>query len=155
MSGGLDVPSGQIPYKAQLPSAQQVAAALAALTLAGPMALGGVPVIPVTVHDEQRRRQDEIVQQSESNVGVYQSSFEAEVGLAMSQQRLARVTREVDDIHTHDVQESDVIHAANRVFAGQVDAELSGRFRSAFNHVVNDTVDLFILRDAEEWAGRA
>ncbi len=142
--------AGQIPYRAQMPTAQQVAAALAVLSLAGPMALGGMPVIPVTIQDEQRRRQDEITQQSESNVGVYQTSSEAEVGLIVSQQRLARVTREVDDLHTHDVTEQDVVHAANRVLAGKVEPELSGRFRYAFGRVVNDTVDLYILRDNEE-----
>lgn len=142
--------AGQIPYRAQMPAAQQVAAALAVLSLAGPMALGGMPVIPVTIQDEQRRRQDEITQQSESNVGVYQTSSEAEVGLIVSQQRLARVTREVDDLHTHDVTEQDVVHAANRVLAGKVEPELSGRFRYAFGRVVNDTVDLYILRDNEE-----
>lgn len=144
-----DVPE-HAPFRAQLPTPQQVAATLAILALTGPAALGGMPVLPVTIQDEQRRRQDEIQQVSESSVGVYQTSSEAALGLVVSQQRLAGVTREIDDIHTHDVTEQDVVHAANRVFNNQVEGELNVRFRSAFNHVVTDTVDLYILRDNEE-----
>ena len=145
----LDDLAWRTPFRAHLPTAQQVAAALALLSLVGPAALGGMPVIPVTIQDEQRRHQEEIQQTSESTVGVYQNSTEAETGLALSQQRLAAVTREVDDIHTHDVCEQDVYHAANRVFSGEVEVQLSGRFRSAFNRVVRDNVDLYILRDNE------
>ena len=151
MGDELDIPNGRIPYKLQLPSPQQVAAVFAILSLAGPMALGGMPVIPVTVQDEQRRRRDEIQQVSESSVGVYQTSSEAEAGLALSLQRLALVTREIEDVHTHDVSERDVVSAANRVFAGRVEQKLDGRFRSAFNRVAWDTVDLYILRDNEEY----
>ena len=143
--------TGRIPYRPQLPTAQQVATALAILSLMGPMALGGMPVIPVTMEDERRRHQDEIQQVSESSVGVYQTSSEAEAGLAMSQQRLAHVTREVEDLTTHNVTEQDVVRAANRVFAGEVAKPLERRFRSAFTHVAWDTVDLFILRDNEEY----
>ncbi|MBR3316553.1 MAG: hypothetical protein IKG21_01865 [Atopobiaceae bacterium] len=142
----------RIPYRPQLPTAQQVTAALAILSLMGPMALGGMPVIPVTIEDERRRQQDEIQQVSESSVGLYQSSTEAEIGLAASQLRLAQVTREVEDLTTHDVTERDVIHAANRVLTGNVEEKLSGKFRSALKHVTWDTVDLFILRDNEEYA---
>ncbi len=144
----------RVPYKAQMPSAQQVATVLAVLSLAGPMALGGMPVLPATIEGEQRRQQDKIVQQSESSVGVYQTSAEAERGLIASRQRLAQATIEVDNIHTRDISEQDVVHAANRVFTGQVEPILSGRFKSAFNHVVTDTVDLFILQDSEERALR-
>lgn len=138
---------GRVPYKAQLPTPQQVAATLAALTLAGPMALGGMPVIPITVNDEQRRRQDEILQVSESSVGIHQSVAEAEESLCLSQQRLARVTREVEEIHARDIQEQDVIQAANRVFSGEVEKRPERRFRTAFTNVAWDTVDLLILRD--------
>lgn len=147
----LDRLAGRIPFKAQLPTPHQVAAALALLSLVGPAALGGMPVIPVTIQDEQRRQRDEIQQTSESTVGRYQTSAEAETGLALSQQRLAAVTREVDDLHTHDVSEQDVWHAADQVFSGNVEVKLSGRFRSAFNRVVRDNVDLYILRDNEEY----
>ncbi len=151
MDEELDILAGKIPYKPQLPSPQQIAAVLAILSLAGPMALGGMPVIPITVQDEQRRRQEEIQQVSESSVGVYQTSSEAEAGLSLSLQRLAHVTREIEGVHTHDVSERDVVSAANRVFTGQVEQKLDGRFRSAFNRVAWDTVDLYILRDSEEY----
>lgn len=146
------VPDGRIPYRASTETALQVAATLAALSLAGPMALGGMPVIPTTVEDERRRAPILIAQQSESNVGVYQTSYQAEVGLALSQQRLASVTRDVDDIRERGIEERDVLHAAHRVLAGEVEPVLTRRFKSAFGHVVNDTVDLFILRDNEEHA---
>ncbi len=139
------------PVKVQLPTAQQVAAVFAILSLAGPMMMGGIPILPITIYDEQRRQQEQIEQIVESDVGVYQTSDEAQVGLTVSQQRLARVTREVDNINTHDVTEQDVFHAAHRVLSGEVDHELSGRFKSAFSHVVTDTVDLFILQDNEEF----
>ncbi|MDO4796726.1 MAG: hypothetical protein Q4A01_01765 [Coriobacteriales bacterium] len=144
--------NGRIPYRAQMPTAQQVAASLAVLTLVGPMGLGGVPVIPVTTWDDQRRRQDQITQQSESNVGTYQTSAQAEVGLALSQQRLASVAREVNVTQAQDVEAPDVIHAADCVFSDGVEPVLTRRFKSAFGHVVNDTVDLYILRDNEEHA---
>lgn len=152
MSDDLNRLLGRIPYRPQLPSAQQVATVLAILSLAGPMMMGGVPVIPITFEDERRRQQDEIQQISESSVGVYQTSAEAETGLAMSQRRLAQVTREVEEITTHDVSERDVIRAANRVLKGQVEKKLDGRFRSALTRVTWDTVDLYILRDNEEYA---
>ena len=151
MAEDLNTQAWHAPYRVQMPTAQQVAAAIAILSLAGPMALGGIPVLPVTIEDERRRHQDEIQQISESSVGVYQTSQEAEAGLSLSQQRLASVTREVEGITTHDVSEKDIVHAADRVFTGQVDPKLDGRFRSALNHVAWDTVDLFILRDGEEW----
>jgi hypothetical protein len=151
MSDDLDSLTGHIPYRPQLPTPQQVVAVLAVLSLAGPMMLGGVPVLPVTIEDERRRHQDEIQQISESSVGLYQTSTEAEVGLSLSQQRLAHVTREIEGIHTHDVSEQDVVRAANRVYTGQIEGELDGRFRSAFNRVAWDTVDLFILQDNEEY----
>lgn len=154
MADDLDSLMGHIPYRPQLPSAQQVVAVLAILSLAGPMMLGGMPILPVTIEDERRRQQDEIQQISESSVGVYQTSSEAEVGLSISQQRLAHVTREIEGIHTHDVSEQDVVHAANRVYTGQIEGELDGRFRSAFNRVAWDTVDLFILQDNEEFAAK-
>lgn len=151
MTNDLDKALGRVPYRPQLPTARQVAAVLAVLSLAGPMMMG-VPILPVTMEDERRRQQDEIQQVSESSVGVYQTSTEAETGLALSQRRLAQVTREVEQLTTHDVSERDVVRAANRVLAGQVEENLGGRFRSAFSHVAWDTVDLYILRDNEEYA---
>ena len=151
MADDLNTQAWHTPYRVQLPTAQQVATALAILSLAGPMALGGIPVLPVTIEDEKRRHQDEIQQVSESSVGMYQTSQEAEAGLSLSQQRLASVTREIEGIHTHDVSEQDIVHAADRVFAGTVEPKLDGRFRSALNHVARDTVDMFILRDGEEY----
>ena len=74
----------------------------------------------------------------------------AEAGLALSRQRLARVTREVEGLHTHTVEESDVYHAAKRVLTGGVEPKLEKRFRSAFRRVTWDTVDLYILQDNEE-----
>ena len=147
----LDDLAGRVPYKAQLPTAQQVAAVLAILSLAGPMALGGIPVLPVTIEDENRRQQAEIAQVSESSVGVYQTSGEAESGLALSQRRLAHVAGQVEGIRDHEVAERDVIRAANRVLAGQVEEKLDGKFRSAFNRVAWDTVDLYILQDNEAY----
>ena len=149
MIENVDELDGRIPYRPQLPTAQQVAAALAILSLAGPMALGGMPVIPVTAEDERRRQQEEIQQVSESNVGVRQSSDEAQTALTLSQRRLARVTRDIEEIHERVVREQDVIRAANRVFAGTVTPKLDGRFRTAFNQVAWDSVDLFILQDNE------
>lgn len=149
MADDFDSLVGRVPYKAQMPTAQQAAMALAVLSLTGPMGLGGMPVIPVTAYDDRRRHQEQITQQSESTVGIYQTSSEAEVALSMSQQRLAHVTREIDGLQTPDVREKDVVHAANRVFAGDVDPKLSRRFRSALGNVATDTVDLFILRDNE------
>ena len=154
MADGHDNVPGRNPHRPQPPTAQQVAAALAILSLAGPMALGGMPVLPVTIEDERRRHQDEIQQASESSVGVYQTSAEAEVGLALSQQRLAGVTREIEDLHTHSVDEQDVVRAARRVFADDVPEHLGRRFRAAFTNVAWDTVDLFILRDNEEYEER-
>ncbi len=141
----------RIPYRVQLPTAQQVAAALAILSLAGPMMMGGVPVLPVTMEDERRRQQEEIAQQSESSVGTYLTSQEAESGLALSQKRLAHVAGQVEGIRDHEVDELDVIRAANRVLAGQVEEKLDVKFRSAFSKVAWDTVDLYILRDNEEF----
>ena len=150
MANDLDKLLGRVPYRIEPPTAQQVVAVLAILSLAGPMMMGGVPVLPVTTEDERRRHQDQIQQVSESSVGVYQTSTEAEAGLALSQQRLAQVTREIEDLHTHAVGESDVYRAAERVLTGRVEPKLGKRFRSAFKQVAWDTVDLYILRDNEE-----
>lgn len=141
--------AGTEPPKPQAPTAQQVAAALAALSLVGPAALGGMPVIPVTIEDERRRKQDEIQQVVESSVGVYQTSAEAESALATSQWQLALATQHIENVDAYDVREQDVVRAANRVFSGDADEKSSKRFRSAFNRVAWDTVDLFILRDNE------
>lgn len=148
MEDNLDSMLGRIPYSANLPTAQQVAAGVM-VTLMGTMALSGMPVLPVTMEDERRREQDTAVQVSESSVGVYQTSTEAEAGLALSQLRLASVAATVEQIHSGDITPDDVVSAANRVFRGQVAPELGGRFRTAFNHVVWDTVDVCILRDNE------
>jgi hypothetical protein len=148
----LDTLEARIPFAIQLPTAQQVAAGLTILALMGPAALGGIPVLPVTIQDERRRQQDEIQQTSESSVGIYHTSQEAAVGLAASQRRLALVTKEVNETHTHDVSEQDVVHAADRVFAAEVRPELSARFLSALNHVATDTADLCMLRDDETYA---
>ena len=153
MARSFDELSGRVPFRAQLPTAQQVVAVLAILSLAGPMAMGGVPELPVTIEDERRRQQDEIQQISESDVGVHQSVAEAQTALAMSQRRLAQATREIEEIHTHDVSERDVVRAANRVFAGSVTPKLDGRFRAAFSSVARSSVDLFILQDNEAHAG--
>ena len=141
--------AGAEPPKPQAPTAQQVAAALAALSLVGPAALGGMPVIPVTIADERRRKQDEIQQVVDSRVGVYQTSAEAESALATSQWQLALATQHIENVDAYDVREQDVVRAANRVFSGDADEKSSKRFRSAFNRVAWDTVDLFILRDNE------
>ena len=150
MANDLDRLLGRVPYRIEPPTAQQVAAVLATLSLAGPMMMGGVPVLPVTTEDERRRHQDQVQQVSESSVGVYQSSAEAEVGLALSQLRLAQVTCEVEGLHTHAVEEGDVYRAAERVLTGGVEPKLGKRFRSAFKQVAWDTVDLYILRGNEE-----
>ena len=63
---------------------------------------------------------------------MYQTSTDAETSLALSQQRLALVTREVEGLHTHAVEESDVYHAAECVLTGGVEPKLGKRFRSAF-----------------------
>ena len=152
MANDLDKLLGRVPYRIEPPTAQQIMAALAILSLAGPMMMGGVPVLPVTIEDERRRQQDQIQQISESSVGAYQTSTEAEAGLALSQQRLAQVTLEVEGLHTHVIEESDVYHAAERVLTGGVEPKLEKRFRSAFKRVAWDTVDLYILRDNEEYA---
>ena len=148
MDDNQDSMLGRIPYSANLPTAQQVAAGVM-VTLMGTMALSGMPVLPVTMEDERRREQDTAVQVSESSVGVYQTSQEAEAGLALSQLRLAAVAGTVEEIHTGDITPDDVVNAANRVFRGQVTPELGSRFRTAFNHVVWDTVDVCILKDNE------
>ena len=152
MANDLDRLLGRVPYRIEPPTAQQVVAVLAILSLAGPMMMGGVPILPVTIEDERRRQQDQIQQVIESSVGVYQTSTEAEAGLALSQQRLAQVTREVEGLHARAVEESDVYHAAERVLTGGVEQKLGKRFRSAFKQVAWNTVDLYILRDNEECA---
>lgn len=134
----------------RLPSAQQVAAALTMLALVSPAALGGIPVLPVTIDEERRRHQDEIQQQSESSVGVYQDAQEAATALTLSQRRLAQVTREVEHSTAHNVSEADVVHAAHRVLSGTVSPHQSLRFRSALTRVATDSVDLFILESDEE-----
>ena len=135
----------------RLPSPQQVASMLAVLALVGPGMLGGMPVLPVTLDDERRRQQEQIQQQSESNVGVYQDAQEAATALALSQRRLAQVTREVTRDPSRVVDEADVVRAAHSVLAGEVGPHQSQRFRSALGRVANDSVDLFIL-DADERA---
>ena len=135
----------------RLPSAQQMATVLAMLALVGPSALGGMPVLPVTIDDQRRRHQEQMQQQSESNVGVYQDAREAETALALSQRRLAQVTREVTRDPSRVVSEADVVRAAHSVLAGEVGPRQSQRFRSALGRVANDSVDLFIL-DADESA---
>ena len=134
----------------RLPSAQQVAAALAMLALVSPAALGGMPVLPVTIDEERRRHQDEIQQQSASSVGIYQDAREAETALTLSQRRLAQATREVEHSTSRNVTETDVVDAAHRVFAGEVSPHQSIRFRSALTSVATDSVDLFILSTDEE-----
>lgn len=141
----------RVPYRFELPSAQQVATALALLALVSPAALGGMPVLPVTIYDERRRQQEQIVQESSSTVGVYQDSQAAEAALALSQRRLASVTRDVEHLTTHDVSEQDVVRAARRVLAGEGSPHQGARFRSALGQVANDSVDLFILRDDEAY----
>lgn len=144
--------AGRIPYRPQLPTPQQVGMGLAVITLTGPMALGGTPVVPVTVDDERRRQQDQVQQVSESSVGIYQTSAEAEVGLALSQQRLAVATGEIEEVGAQDVTEQDVFHAAERVFSGEVQGKPGRKFRAAFTRTVWDNVDLYILRGSEAQA---
>ena len=151
MNEDLDALETRIPFAVQLPTAQQIAAGLTILALMGPAALGGIPVLPVTIQDERRRQQDEIQQTSESSVGIYHSSDEAAVALAASQKRLASVSREVNKTHERYVSEQDIVQAAGRVFADEVRPELSGRFLSALNHVATDTADLCMLRDDETY----
>ena len=150
MEDNFDTLMSRVPFAPQLPTAQQVATGLAILALLGPAALGGIPVLPVIIQDDQRRRQDEIQQTSDSTVGVHRASDEAEVALAASQMRLASVTKEVNKTHARNVSEQDIVQAADRVFAEEVRPELSARFLSALNQVATDTADLYILRDNEE-----
>jgi hypothetical protein len=121
------------------------------LALVSPAALGGMPVLPVTIYDDRRRQQEQIVQESSSTVGIYQDSQAAEVALTLSQRRLASATRDVERLTSHDVTEQDVVRAARRVLAGEGSARQGARFRSALGRVANDSVDLFIL-DADERA---
>lgn len=138
----------------RMPPAQQVASMLAILTLVGPGMLGGMPVLPVTLDDQRRRQQEQLQQQSESNVGVYQDAQEAAAALALSQRRLAQVTREVTHDPSRAVDEADVVRAARSVLAGEVSPRQSQRFRSALGRVANDSVDLFILDADERVRGR-
>ena len=133
-----------------LPTAQQIASALAIIALASPAMLGGMPVLPVTIEDERRRHMDEIQQVSESTVGVHQDAHAAGVSLALSQRRLAEATREVEHTHSHVVSEADVAHAAQLVAAGRVSPHQGQKFRNALGRVANDSVDLFILLDNEQ-----
>lgn len=136
-----------VPYKAQLPTPEEIGAFLTALTLASPALLGGIPVLPVSYIEERRRQQETIVQESSSSVGTYQSAEEAHTGLVLSQQRLAVATREVEHTTQRMVTEADVVHAAHKVLAGEVSPGKGQRFRSALGHVANDSVDYYILRD--------
>ena len=138
---------GQEPW--HLPDASQVAAALAAAALVSPAALGGIPVLPVTVEDERRRNVPEQMQQSESDVGTHQDVEAAATALALSQRRLAAVTREVEGTYAHDIYESDVVRAAGKVARGEVPLYKQRAFRSALGRVAVDSVDLFILLDDE------
>ena len=139
----------QVPYRAQMPTPEQIGAFLTAVMLASPAMLGGMPVLPVTIDDERRRQQEEIAQESSSSVGVYQSVGEAETALALSQRRLAAATREVEHTTARVIGEQDVVHAAKKVLAGEVSAGQERRFRSALGRVANDSVDYYILWDAE------
>ena len=141
----------RVPYRVELPGTMQVASALAMLALVRPAALGGMPVLPVTIYDDRRRQQEQIVQESSSTVGIYQDSQAAEVALTLSQRRLASATRDVERLTSHDVTEQDVVRAARRVLAGEGSARQGARFRSALGRVANDSVDLFILRDDEAY----
>ena len=132
-----------------LPTAAQVASALAMLALLSPAALGGMPVLPVTIEEDRRRRQDEIQQISESSVGIHHDAQEAQSSLTLSQRRLAAVTREVEHSTAHDVTEQDVVHAAHLVATGEATFGQQLRFRSALGRVANDSVDLFILSTDE------
>ena len=132
-----------------LPTSQQVAAALAAMALVSPAALGGIPVLPVTLDEQRRRQQEQILAESDSSVGVHQSVQEAATALTLSQRRLASVTREVEGTHAHDVTEADVVHAAQRVLSGEATPHQSSAFRAALGRVAIDTADLYILLSDE------
>ena len=133
----------------RLPTTQQVGAALAMLTLVGPAMLGGMPVIPVTMDEQRRRHQVEILQESESTVGIHQDVSAAAAALALSQGRLAQATRDVSHITTHDVSEADVVAAAQRVMAGEASPAVTRRFTSALTSVALDSTDLYILESDE------
>lgn len=132
---------------AMTPTSAQVAAALAAAALVSPAALGGMPVLPVTLDDERRRQQEEIAAESASSVGAYQDVREAATALTLSQRRLAAVTREVEGTHTRNVTEADVVDAAHKVATGAVSLRQRQKFRAALGRVAVDSVDLFILLD--------
>ena len=134
----------------RLPKSSQVAAALAAAALVGPAALGGMPVLPVTVDDERRRQMDEIAQESTSTVGIHRESSEAEAALALSQRQLAAVTREVEGSTSRVVSEADVVHAADLVARGEVSARRQREFRSALRRVAANSTDLFMLWSDEQ-----
>lgn len=151
MDDNLDTLATRVPFAPQLPTAQQIATGLAIIALMSPAALGGIPVLPVTIQDERRRQQDEIQQTSESTVGIHHTSDEAAASLLASQKRLANVSKEVNKTHARTVSEQDVVDAATRVFANQVRPELSTRFLSALTHVATDTADLCMLRDDEAY----
>ena len=129
------------------PTSAQVAAALAAAALVSPAALGGMPVLPVTLDDERRRQQEEMAEESASSVGAYQDVQEAATALTLSQRRLAQVTREVEGTHARNVSEADVVHAAHKVAAGETSARQRREFRAALGRVAVDSVDLYILLD--------
>jgi hypothetical protein len=137
----------RVPYKARVPTPEQIGAFLTALMLAGPALMGGMAVLPVTYYEDRRRQQEMIVQESSSSVGTYQSAEEAHTGLVLSQQRLAVVTREVEHTTQRVVTEADVVNAAHKVLAGEVSPRKGQRFRSALGRVANDSVDYYILRD--------
>ncbi|MBR3235080.1 MAG: hypothetical protein IKG11_05640 [Atopobiaceae bacterium] len=134
----------------RLPTPAQVATALAMIALVSPAALGGIPVLPVTIEEDRRRHQDEIQQISESSVGVHQDVQAAATALVLSQGRLAQVTREVERLTKHDISETDVVHAAHQVLAGKTPTGQRIRFQSALSSVANDSVDLFILSADEQ-----
>ena len=148
-----DTPDLDTLYRRELregatpPTSAQVAAALAAAALVSPAALGGMPVLPVTLDDERRRQQEEIAAESSSSVGAYQDVCEAATALTLSQRRLAAVTREVEGTHTRNVTEADVVDAAHKVAAGEVSPRKRQEFRAALGRVAVDSVDLFILLD--------
>lgn len=134
------------------PTSAQVAAALAAAALVSPAALGGMPVLPVTLDDERRRQQEEIAAESASSVGAYQDVREAATALTLSQRRLAAVTREVEGTHARNVTEADVVDAAHKVATGAVSPRQRQAFRAALGRVAVDSVDLFILLDDDRRA---
>lgn len=135
------------------PTSSQIAAALAAAALVGPAALGGMPVLPLTVDDERRRQMEEISQESSSTVGIHRASNEAEAALALSQRRLAVVTREVEGSTARVVTESDVVHAADLVARGEVSARHQREFRAALGRVAVNSTDLFMLWSDEQAEG--